>query len=152
MGQFDHIEEKFPREITTSFPIERVTEEELSEVALSKVETYEDSADGMMDLSGSLEPLDCQMYVNCISPNFHEAPEEEVKRQVDVMVDLGKMKPSNSEYVCHVTLPMKRNVSGRLCEDYQLLSCNRIYFIQDANGRMWERTCWDLQIHHVQPD
>jgi hypothetical protein len=27
-----------------------------------------------------------------------------------------------------------------------------IYYIQDANGRMWERTCRDLQIHHVQPD
>jgi len=27
-----------------------------------------------------------------------------------------------------------------------------IYFIQYANGRMWERTCRDLQIHHVQPD
>jgi hypothetical protein len=28
----------------------------------------------------------------------------------------------------------------------------RIYFIQDANGHQWERTCRDLQIHHVQPD
>jgi hypothetical protein len=27
-----------------------------------------------------------------------------------------------------------------------------ICYIQDANGRMWERTCRDLQIHHVQPD
>jgi hypothetical protein len=27
-----------------------------------------------------------------------------------------------------------------------------IYIIQDANGRQWERSCWDLQIHHVQPD
>ncbi|CAK9256491.1 unnamed protein product [Sphagnum jensenii] len=27
-----------------------------------------------------------------------------------------------------------------------------ICYIQDANGRMWERTCRDSQIHHVQPD
>ncbi len=147
-----HIEEKFPREITTSFPIESITEEELNEAAVSKVETYKDSADGMMDLSGSLEPLDCQVYVNCISPNFHEAPKEEVKRQIDVMVDLGKMKPSNSEYACHVTLPMKRDVSRRFCEDYRLLSCNRLCMIQDAEGRQWERSCRDFQIYHMQPD
>ncbi|CAM6043244.1 unnamed protein product [Sphagnum compactum] len=27
-----------------------------------------------------------------------------------------------------------------------------IYIIQDANGRHWERSCRDFQIHHVQPD
>jgi hypothetical protein len=27
-----------------------------------------------------------------------------------------------------------------------------IYIIQDANGRQWERSCRDFQIHHVQPD
>ncbi len=27
-----------------------------------------------------------------------------------------------------------------------------IYFVQDANGHMWERSCRDLRIHHVQPD
>jgi len=49
---------------------------DLVEAAVSKVETCEDSADGMMDLSGSLEPLDCQMSANCISPKFQEVPEE----------------------------------------------------------------------------
>jgi hypothetical protein len=106
----------------------------------------------MMDLIGSLEPLDCQMYVNCISPNFHEALEENVKRQIDVMVDLGKMKPSNSEYACHVTLPMKRDVNRRFCEDYRLLSCNRICMIQDAEGCRWERSCPDFKIYHMQPN
>jgi hypothetical protein len=42
-----------------------------------------------------------------------------VKRQIDVLVDLGKMKPSNSEYACRVTLPMKRDGSRRFCGDYQ---------------------------------
>jgi hypothetical protein len=75
-----------------------------------------------------------------------------VKRQVDVIVDLGKMKRSNSVYACHVTLPMKRDESRRFCGDYRLLSCSRIYMIQDAEGRQWERSCRDLQIHHDQPD
>ncbi|CAM6033697.1 unnamed protein product [Sphagnum compactum] len=51
---------------------------DLVEAAVSKVETCEDSADGMMDLSGSLEPLDCQMSANCISPKLQELPEEGV--------------------------------------------------------------------------
>ncbi len=28
--------------------------------------------------------------------------EAKVKRQIDVLVDLGKMNPSNSEYTCHI--------------------------------------------------
>ncbi|CAM6022854.1 unnamed protein product [Sphagnum balticum] len=30
--------------------------------------------------------------------------------------------------------------------------CCCIYIIQDANGRQWEKSCRDLQIHHEQPD
>ncbi len=41
-----------------------------------------------------------------------------MKRQIDVLVDLGKMKPSNSEYACRVTLPVKRDGSRRFCGDY----------------------------------
>ncbi len=36
-----------------------------------------------------------------------------MKRQIDVLVDLGKMRPSNFEYTCHVTLPIKRDGSRR---------------------------------------
>ncbi len=42
-----------------------------------------------------------------------------MKRQIDVLVDLGKMKPNNSEYTCRVTLPMKRDGSRRFCGDYR---------------------------------
>jgi hypothetical protein len=42
-----------------------------------------------------------------------------VKRQIDVLVDLGKMKPNNFEYACCVTLPMKKDGSRHLCGDYQ---------------------------------
>jgi hypothetical protein len=44
--------------------------------------------------------------------------EAEVKRQIDALVDLGKMKPSDSEYACRVTLPAKRDGSRRFCGDY----------------------------------
>jgi len=48
--------------------------------------------------------------------------EVEVKRQIDALVDLGKMKPSDSEYACRVTLPIKRDESRCFCGDYRPLN------------------------------
>jgi hypothetical protein len=48
--------------------------------------------------------------------------EVEVKRQIDALVDLGKMKPSDSEYACRVTLLVKRDGSKRFCGDYRPLN------------------------------
>ncbi len=42
--------------------------------------------------------------------------------------------------------------SPNRCGNYRPFSCCRIYIIQDAMGRQWERSCRDLRIHHVQPD
>jgi hypothetical protein len=68
--------------------------------------------------------IDTQGFPPCrVSPgrlSFWE--EAEVKRQIDVLVELGKMKPSDSEYACHVTLPMKRDGSKRFCGDYRPLN------------------------------
>jgi hypothetical protein len=48
--------------------------------------------------------------------------EVEVKRQIDVMVDLGKMKPNDSEYTCRVTLLVKKDGNRRFYGDYRPLN------------------------------
>jgi len=48
--------------------------------------------------------------------------EVEVKRQIDVLVNLGKMKPSNSEYAYRVTLLVKKDGSRHFCGDYRPLN------------------------------
>ncbi len=48
--------------------------------------------------------------------------EAEMKRQIDVLVNLGKMKPSNFEYACRVTLPVKKDGSRCFCGDYRPLN------------------------------
>jgi len=45
-----------------------------------------------------------------------------MKRQIDALVNLGKMRPSNSEYACRVTLPMKKDGNRRFCGDYRSLN------------------------------
>jgi hypothetical protein len=68
--------------------------------------------------------VDTQGFPPCkVSPGRLSYWEKaEVKRQIDVLVDLGKMKPNNSEYAYRVTLPIKRDGSRRFCGDYRPLN------------------------------
>jgi len=47
---------------------------------------------------------------------------EEAEVKIDVLVELGKMKLSDSEYACRVTLPVKKDGSRQFCGDYRPLN------------------------------
>ncbi len=64
--------------------------------------------------------MDTQGFLPCkVFPSRLSYWEEaEIKRQIDALVDLGKMKPNNFEYACHIILPVKKDGSRHFCGDY----------------------------------
>jgi hypothetical protein len=68
--------------------------------------------------------MDMQGFPPCkVSPGRLSYWEEaEVKKQIDVLIDLGKMKPINSEYACRVTLLVKKDENRHFCGNYQPLN------------------------------
>ncbi len=70
--------------------------------------------------------IDTQGFPPCKAPpgRLSYWEEAEVKRQIGALVDLGKMKPSSSEYAYWVTLPVKKDGSRCLCGDYRPLNAH----------------------------
>jgi len=68
--------------------------------------------------------IDTQGFPPCkVAPGRLSYWEEvEVNRQINVLVELGKMRPSNSAYASRVTLPVKKDGSRRFCGDYRPLN------------------------------
>jgi hypothetical protein len=68
--------------------------------------------------------IDTQGYPPCwVTPGRLSYWEEaEVNRQINVLVELGKMRPSNSAYACRVTLLVKWDGSRRFYGDYRPLN------------------------------
>ncbi len=68
--------------------------------------------------------IDTQGFPPCkVAPRRLSYWEEvEVKRQINVLVELGKMKSSDFAYACRVTLPVKKDGSRRFYGDYRPLN------------------------------
>ncbi len=68
--------------------------------------------------------IDTQGFPPCkVAPGRLSYWEEaEVNRQINVLVKLGLMRPSNSTYAYRVTLHVKRDGSRRFCGDYRPLN------------------------------
>jgi hypothetical protein len=45
-----------------------------------------------------------------------------MNRQIQALIKLGKMKNSDFEYACRVSLPIKRDGNRQFCGDYRLLN------------------------------
>jgi len=76
----------------------------------------------------------------------------EVNRQINVLVELGKMRPSNSTYACRVTLPVKKDGSRRFCGDYKPLNLQTLRdsfpmpLVEDIISQLGKST-WFTTLH-----
>ncbi len=68
--------------------------------------------------------MDTQGFLSCrtIPSKLSLWEEAEIKKQIDALVDLGKMKPNILDYACKVILPMKKDGNHQFCGDYKPLN------------------------------
>jgi hypothetical protein len=70
----------------------------------------------------------------------------------NLTISVEEMSVKQDTKACYADQPMNPRMGQACVFSPWMGEGSGIYYIQDANGRMWVRTCWDLQIHHVQPD
>ncbi len=68
--------------------------------------------------------MDTQGFLSCrtILSKLSLWEEAEVKKQIDALMALNKMKLSTLDYACKITLPMKKDGSHQFCGDYKPLN------------------------------
>ncbi len=68
--------------------------------------------------------MDTQRFLSCrtIPSKLSLWEKAEVKKQIDALVVLGKMKLSTLDYACKVILPMKKDGNHQFCGDYRPLN------------------------------
>jgi hypothetical protein len=68
--------------------------------------------------------VDTQGFLSCrtILSKLSLWEEAEVKKQIDALMALNKMKLSTLDYACKITLPMKKDGSHQFCGDYKPLN------------------------------
>ncbi len=70
----------------------------------------------------------------------------------NLAISVEEISVKQDTKACYADQPMNPRMGQTCVFSLWMEEGNWIYYIQDANGQMWERTCRDLQIHHVQPD
>ncbi len=81
--------------------------------------------------------VDTQRFPPCrttpIRLSFWE--ETKVKKKIDMLIALGKMKPSTLEYAYMVTLPLKKTIVGGSVEITDHSISKHIETLSDASSR-----------------
>jgi hypothetical protein len=70
----------------------------------------------------------------------------------NLAISVEEISVKQDTKACYADQPMNPRMGQTCVFSLWMEEGSWIYYIQDANGQMWERTCRDLQIHHVQPD
>jgi hypothetical protein len=129
-AQLDHNREADSRwdEIRQKMRVDQVLNEEMGQQLWRVLEQYQDVFAWNKGELGCCtigeHSIDTQGFPPCrVAPGRLSYWEEaEVKRQINVLVELGKMRANDSAYAYRVTLLVKKDGRRRFCGDYRPLN------------------------------